>query len=261
MPTSSHWLICPQPNSQARLRLFCFPYAGGGTVIYRPWAAGLPETIELWCVRLPGRESFRMSPPFARVGALVEALTPAILPYLDAPFAFFGHSMGGLISFELIHTLRRAHAPAPVRFFVSAHHAPQLPDRTPPLHHLPDAELLTQLRRLNGTPEAVLQDRELMQLFLPVLRADFAVCETYTYTPRTPLTCPISAFGGSQDPRVSHDEMAAWRAQTHSAFIHRTLPGDHFFLHSAQTQLLQAIVQDLTHDLNATGVSGNPPRW
>jgi len=253
MPPPSHWLICPQLNPQARLRLFCFPYAGGGTVIYRSWAAGLPETVELWCVRLPGRESFRIVPPFARVGALVEALTPAILPYLDMPFAFFGHSMGGLIGFELIHALRRTDAPAPIRFFVSAHHAPQLPDRAPALHHLPDAELLTQLRRLNGTPEAVLQDRELMQLFLPIIRADLAVCETYTYTPKTPLTCPISTFGGSHDPRVSHDELAAWREQTCSTFSHCTLPGDHFFLHSAQTQLLQAIAQDLAHDVETTG--------
>jgi medium-chain acyl-[acyl-carrier-protein] hydrolase len=223
-------------------------------VIYRPWTLDLPETIELWCIRLPGRESFRTEPPFTRLVALIEALTPVILPYLDRPFAFFGHSMGALIGFELMHALRRQHDLVPVHLFVSGHRAPQLPDQSPPLHHLAESELLTQLRRLNGTPEAVLQDADLMQFFLPVLRADFAVCETYTYVARTPLTCPISAFGGWQDPRVSYAELAAWREQTYSAFMQRMLPGDHFFLHSAQALLLRALVQDVAQDLNTTGL-------
>jgi medium-chain acyl-[acyl-carrier-protein] hydrolase len=222
--------------------------------MYRPWAAGIPETTELWCVRLPGRESFRGARPFTRLGALVEALAPAIRPYLDVPFAFFGHSMGGLISFELSHELHRRHALTPVHLFIAGHRAPQLPDRTPMLHHLPESELLSQLRRLNGTPEAILQDAELMRFFLPVLRADFAICETYTYIARTPLTCPISVFGGLHDPRVSSDELAAWREQTRGAFIHRMLPGDHFFLHSAQELLLRGLVQDLTQDMNTAGL-------
>src|SRR5262249_52443684 len=146
-----------------------------------PWTTGLSERTELWCIRLPGRESFRGEPPFTKLAALVEALMPVILPYLDVPFAFFGHSMGGLISFELMHALRRQRGLVPVHLFVSGHRAPQLPDRAPPFRHLPEAELLTQLRRLNGTPEAILQDATLMQFFLPILRADFAVCETYTY--------------------------------------------------------------------------------
>ena len=250
MARSHDWLICFKPSAQARLRLFCLPYAGGGTVIYRPWTPDLPETIELWCIRLPGRESFRTEPPFTRLVALIEALMPVILPYLDRPFAFFGHSMGALIGFELMHQLRRRHDLVPVHLFVSGHRAPQLPDLSSPLHHLPASELLTQLRRLNGTPEAVLQDTDLMQFFLPVLRADFAVCETYTYTARPPLTCPISAFGGLQDSRVSYAELAAWREQTSSAFSHRMLPGDHFFLHSAQALLLRALAQDLAEHLS-----------
>jgi medium-chain acyl-[acyl-carrier-protein] hydrolase len=165
------------------------------------------------------------------------------------PFAFFGHSMGGLIGFELAHELRRQHRLVPLHLFVAGHRAPQLPDRAPRLHHLPEAELLSQLRRLNGTPEAVLQDADLMQFFLPVLRADFAVCETYSYSVRPPLPCPISVFGGLQDPRVRYDELAGWREQTRSAFRQRMLPGDHFFLHSAQEMLLQALTQDLLQDM------------
>jgi medium-chain acyl-[acyl-carrier-protein] hydrolase len=180
MSTSNHWLVCPKPNAHANLRLFCFPYAGSASVIYRSWTASLPETTELWCIRLPGRESFQAERPFTQLVALVEALAPVILPYLDVPFAFFGHSMGGLIGFELIHELHRQHDLVPMHLFIAGHRAPQLPDETPALHHMPESELLMQLRRLNGTPQAVLQDAELMQFFLPVLRADFAVCETYT---------------------------------------------------------------------------------
>jgi medium-chain acyl-[acyl-carrier-protein] hydrolase len=254
MSTSNHWLVCPKPNAHANLRLFCFPYAGSASVIYRSWTASLPETTELWCIRLPGRESFQAERPFTQLVALVEALAPVILPYLDVPFAFFGHSMGGLISFELTHELHRQHDLVPMHLFIAGHRAPQLPDQTPALHHLPESELLMQLRRLNGTPQAVLQDAELMQFFLPVLRADFAICETYTYTPKPPLMCPISVFGGLQDPRVSYDELAAWREQTCSAFIHRMLPGDHFFLHSAQALLLQALTQDLAQDMKTSGI-------
>jgi len=223
-------------------------------VIYRSWTAGVPETTERWCIRLPGRESFRAERPFTQLVALIEVLAPVILPYLDVPSAFFGHSMRGLISFELIHELHRQHDFVPVRLLIAGHRAPQLPDQTPALHQLPESELLIQLRRLNGTPQAVLQDAELMQFFLPLLRADFAVCETYTYTTKPPLTCPISVFGGLQDPRVSYDELAAWREQTCSAFIHCMLPGDHFFLHSAQALLLQALTQDLAQGMKTSGI-------
>ena len=250
MPRSNPWFVYPKPNPRARLRLFCFPYAGGGSGIYRDWTTGVLETTEVWRIRLPGRESRLAEPAFTRLEPLVTALAQAILPYLDMPFAFFGHSMGGLISFELLRELRRQHAPAPVRLCVSGHRAPHLPRRRPPIHHLPTSEFIVQLRRLNGTPEAVLHNEELMRLFLPILRADFAMFETYAYTAEyPPLACPISVFGGRQDPEVSYDELAAWRDHTCSAFIQRMLTGDHFFLHSAQALLLQALNQDLAESL------------
>ena len=245
IPASNVWFVRPKPNPRARLRLFCFPYAGGGSVIYRSWIEHLPEAIELWCLRLPGRESRLAEPPFTRLMPLVTALAEVILPYLDVPFAFFGHSMGGLISFELIHAIGRRHDLVPIHAFVSGHRAPHLPDRNLPIHRLPAAELVGHLRRLNGTPEMVLENMELMQLLLPIIRADFAVCETYGYTAREPLPCPISVFGGLQDPRVSYEELAAWRDQTCSAFSHRMFPGGHFFLHGAQALLLWALCRDL----------------
>jgi medium-chain acyl-[acyl-carrier-protein] hydrolase len=167
-------------------------------------------------------------------------------PYLDLPYAFFGHSMGALISFELARQLRRHHQVTPTHIFVSGRQAPQLPDTTPAIHHLPAPEFVARLRRLNGTPDEVLHNAELMGLILPTLRADFAVCETYVYTPDAPFDCSISAFGGLQDDDVDRDALAAWQAQTRRSFTLRLFPGNHFFLLNSRALLLQALYQDLT---------------
>jgi medium-chain acyl-[acyl-carrier-protein] hydrolase len=164
---------------------------------------------------------------------------------LDKPFIFFGHSMGGLISFELARLLRRDYSLSPVHLFVSGRRAPQIPTPDPRIHTLPEPAFLEELRRLNGTPEAVLENSELMQLLIPTLRADFAVLETYVYAPGPTLDCPITTFGGLHDREVSCDELEAWREQTNAAFSLQMFPGDHFFLHSAQSLLLQSLSRAL----------------
>jgi medium-chain acyl-[acyl-carrier-protein] hydrolase len=227
------------------VRLFCFPYSGGGASIFRLWPQGLPEEIEVCSIQLAGHESRLREPLFTRLTPLVQALTQAISPYLNMPFAFFGHSLGALVSFELARQFHRQALPAPVHLFVSGRRAPQFPEPGPPTHQLPDAQFVSKLRRLSGTPEGVLQDAELMQLFLPILRADFAIIETFVYSAGAKLACPISAFGGLQDSETSREDIAGWREQTSGPFELRMLPGDHFFLHSARAQVLQHIAQDL----------------
>jgi len=239
------WVSWHKPNPQASLRLFCFPYAGGAALTFRTWSNSLPMAFEVCPVELPGRGKRITSAPFTRLQPLVQAIAQALLPHLDKPFAFFGHSMGGLVSFEVARLLRKKYGLNPVHLFVSGYRAPQVPDPDPPIHALPEPEFLEELRRLNGTPEAVLENAELMQLLLPALRADFAVIETYAYIPESPLDCPITAFGGLQDREVSCDHLEAWREQTHAAFSLQMLPGDHFFLHSAQPLLLQSLSQEL----------------
>lgn len=237
------WVKCPKPNPQASVRLFCFPYAGGSSVIFRSWSDSLPTTVEVCPIELPGRLTQMKSAPFTRLEPLVSAIGPVLLPYLDKPFAFFGHSMGGLVSFEVTRLLRREYGLSPVHLFVSARRAPQIPNPNPPIHALPEPEFLLELRRLNGTPQAVLENTELMQLLIPILRADFAVLETYVYGPEPTLDCPITAFGGLQDQEVSRNEIQGWHAQTNSAFSLQMFKGDHFFLHSAQSLLLQSLCQ------------------
>ena len=166
------WIARVRPTNGAVLRLFCFPYAGGGAAAYRPWSNELPSQIDVCAVQLPGRETRLREAPFTRIGPLVETLERALRPYCDLPAAYFGHSMGALIAFELARQQRRLGRPGPVRLFVSGHHGPQLPDPHKPLHRLPKDEFVAELRRLNGTPEVVLQNAEIMELLLPYLRAD-----------------------------------------------------------------------------------------
>jgi surfactin synthase thioesterase subunit len=242
---TSLWFAGPRTNSNAQLRLFCFPYAGGGTLMYRNWAKNLPATVEICRAQLPGREVRLKEPGFIRLNPLVLALAEAIEPYLDLPFAFFGHSMGTLISFELARELKRRQGLLPTNLFVSAHVAPQITHRSTPIHDLPEPEFIEQIRRLNGTPKEVFEQPELLRLMIPLMRADFELCQTYTYSPEPHLDCPITVFGGLDDHETLQSDLEAWRVQTTAAFKLYTLPGDHFFLHSSQPFILQVISQAL----------------
>lgn len=246
---NSTWLVVPRPNPEAKLRLFCFPYSGASAAIYLRWPESLPPNIEVCAVQLPGHGTRLAEPPFRRLPALVQATAQALLPYLDLPFAFFGHSMGALLSFELARHLRQQLRLSPQHLFASGHGAPQLPDRSPPMHQLPECEFVDRLRELNGTPEEVLAHDELRQLVIPILRADFAICETYVYRPEPPLPCPISAYGGLRDRYVSHEELVAWQQQTTGAFVVRMFPGDHFYLNAGRDQLLYALARELAASL------------
>jgi medium-chain acyl-[acyl-carrier-protein] hydrolase len=247
------WIYAPQPLAQARIRLFCFPYAGGSSLIYRKWPAELPKEVEVFLIQLPGRGTRLHEPAFTQLDPLVQAIGESILPYLNKPFAFFGHSMGALVSFELARYLRRIEAPMPAQLFLSGRTAPQMLEPETPTFDLPDDEFFEELRRLNGTPREVLEHPELMRLMTPLLRADFSVCETYTYTVEPPLACPITAFGGLKDHEIPREHLEAWRPHTAAEFKLRMLPGDHFFLNSDQAQLLRIVAQELYHLVRSEG--------
>ena len=248
-PAMSPWINCPKPNPGAKLRLFCFPYAGGSALIYQRWPDVLPASIELCAVQLPGRGARHAERPFARIGPLVEAAAENLLPYMDRPFALFGHSIGAIISFELARHLRRKHQLEPVRLLVSGRRAPHVPDTEPPTYDLPEPEFIEKLRQLNGTPQEVMEHAELMQLMIPLLRADFAISETYSYYEEAPLSCPISAYGGLQDTEVPRENLEAWREHTTAAFVLRMLPGDHFFINQSQSHLTWMVARELATTL------------
>ena len=259
MTTSSAahtWITRFLPNPDAKLRLFCFPYAGGGSVIYHPWANHLPNTIEVCALKLPGRENRLSEIPFTRMGPLVRVLADVLLPYFDRPFVFFGHSLGGLISFELTQTLRLQQRPVPQHLYVSGVRAPDVPRSTPPMHQLPTPHFIDRLREINGTPEVILNNASFMQVLLPCLRADFALSETYNYLPQKPLDCPITAFGGLTDTLVSQDALDKWKHHTTQAFNRLMFSGGHFFLNTDRATLLTALTQELSPYLTSHGSTG-----
>ncbi len=249
-PAHPPWLVFPRPNPQARLRLFCFPYAGGGATVYRTWPAELPPDVEVCAIQPPGRESRLREKPFERLQPLIEDLGPVLLPYLNMPFVFFGHSLGALVCFEIARYLRRRGMALPEHLFVSGRPAPHLPLPRPPIHALPKQEFVTELQSYNGTPAEVLQHEELMELLIPILRADFAVNETYAYTLEAPLACPMSVFGGLKDSITDEETLDAWREHTMGPFVRRMFPGDHFYLNAGRTLLLQVLSAELNNILN-----------
>jgi medium-chain acyl-[acyl-carrier-protein] hydrolase len=244
----SPWLDRDQVDSLALSRLFCFPYVGGGSWIYRGWSNYVGKEIEIIPVALPGRDKRLLERPYSGLLPLVGALAD-VLPQ-DKPFAFFGHSMGALIAFELASELQRRGVGQPFCLFASGCAAPQIPRRTVIRHLLSDSELVAELRDLGGTPEEVLQDSGIMKLFLPTIRADFAIVETYKYAQSDVLDCPIVVLHPDRDRETTRDDALAWRLRTSSSFRMETFHGDHFFLHAAKA----AIVNLITNEVSSLGV-------
>lgn len=244
---STQWLVCPQARPQAQLRLFCFPSAGGGPAQYRPWLRALPETIELQLIQPPGRESRLREPLLRRLPEIVSQIGEALLPLLDRPYAFFGHSMGALLAFESVRWLRYVAAAQPTQLFVSGRRAPDLPTIDRAIHHVDDAEFIREIvARYNGIPQIILDDPELLQIFMPTLRADLEVIETYQHAREAPLDCPLTAFAGLADQRVSRADLEAWRAQTTQGFRVHQFAGDHFYLQQQRDALIQDILNTLS---------------
>jgi medium-chain acyl-[acyl-carrier-protein] hydrolase len=228
-------------DSRAGIRLFCFPYAGGGAYIFRPWGRILKSSVEVCPIQLPGRESRMQEAPSADLLALVRDIAKEIHNYLDKPFAFFGHSMGALLGFELTRYLRDQHGIEPLKLFVSGRRAPHLSRTEPPIFNLPDQALVAELRRLNGTPEQVLKDGDLLSMMLPVVRADLAMVECYRYAPGEPIGCPIAAFGGLDDQEVRREHLESWRMHTTSQFSLQMFEGNHFFIKTSDSVFLEQL--------------------
>jgi surfactin synthase thioesterase subunit len=237
---------CPAP----RLRLFCFPYAGAGSSIFRSWRADVLDGIQICSVQLPGREDRFGEAAFTRLDPLVEAIAHHIGPLLDLPVALFGHCMGALVAFELARRLRRDGC-EPIHLVVSALPAPRLVARAPVLHTRSTREFVAALTGLEGISHDLLENPEFLALLLPTMRADFEVCETYRYRNEPPLRCRISAYAGRHDPRCPSDLLGSWRAETSAKFTVRLFPGDHFFIDSARAAVLSAISIDLLGSLIA----------
>lgn len=238
----SPWIKKPRPNPDARQRLVCIPYAGGGASTFRRWPEQLPVAVEVVAVQLPGREERLMETPLDDAGTIASALAPEIQPELDRPWSLFGYSMGALVAFELARELRRLGAPPPRHLWAAAYRAPQLENPHEVLGDLSDEDFLEEVgRRYEAVPAAVRESPELLELFLPGLRADIAVCDGYVYRPEPPLDCAIRALGGRDDDQVTPAELEGWREQTTGEFALQLFGGGHFFLETAAAELLASV--------------------
>jgi medium-chain acyl-[acyl-carrier-protein] hydrolase len=242
--SSRRWFEYLSIGQRQSLRLFCFPYAGGSAQVFRKWRRHFPSEIGMCLVHLPGRGMRIGEQPFIRLKPLVETIADLIVREPQPPYALFGHSMGSLISFELARELRRRGFTAPVRLFLSGRGAPISPDPEPPTFNLPHDAFIAEVRRLNGTPGELLDNAETRELFLPLLRADFEMVDTYEYHPEEPLSCPFTLYGGLEDQDVPVEKLRAWEELTSGGCTMRMFAGDHFFIHSSAV-FLDALRDDI----------------
>lgn len=245
-PRTDPWLTCLRSVARPNLRLICFPHAGGSANSYRGWAEKLPRDVELYAVELPGRQRRFGEPLVSDLETVLDNLERS-LEALDAlPFVFFGHSLGALVCFELARRLRARGRRGPLYLYVSGATAPQLRSSDEPMSDLPDDAFLERLSRLGGLPSEVLAHRELVELVLPILRADVTMAETWTSPAEAPLDTGITVFNGSNDTGVSQADAQAWQQQTSLGLAVHEFEGDHFFIREHENEVLSLICRDLS---------------
>ncbi|ESP91697.1 MULTISPECIES: thioesterase II family protein [Pseudoalteromonas] len=230
----------PKPNPQATTRLFCFPYAGGAPSIFIPWLDKLPAHIEIVLVQLPGRGARLMEPPHDKMHLIIEELMQQSDFITQKPCVFFGHSLGSRVAYELAYSLQKANKTLPVKMIASASRAPHLAGQKQPIYHLPKQEFIKKLRELNGTPQEILANAELMDLFLPLLRADFEIADCYRAEPH-PLPLPIDVFFGHDDVDISQAQLDAWQSLSSLPIQQHAFNGDHFFINTLSDQVVAKV--------------------
>ena len=244
MRTAGQWVerrVCGQAPA---LRLLCLPHAGGAAALFRGWQAMLPASIEVCPLLLPGRESRLLEPAPTRMSELVASLWPAVAELSDVPCVLFGHSMGALVAYELARRWQAAGAPPLRHLMVSAMTAPQL-RRGGALHRADDESIVAWLRAHAVTPTEILASPSLRSLFLPTVRADLTLVETYQYLTGPRLTCPVTVYVGAADPLVDAVGCVGWSALTAGPWRLRRFGGSHFYLTERRSQVLADIAATL----------------
>ncbi|WP_164990901.1 thioesterase domain-containing protein [Streptomyces sp. GZWMJZ-114] len=243
----SKWIreAAPLPGV-CRPRLLCFPFAGGGASAFRTWPALLKDVADVHAVRLPGREERHRETLPTDIDALACEVAVAVSDWCVPPYAVYGHSMGARLAYRVVHALAEHGLPLPGLLIAAAHRAPHQPAPLPLTHSLPREELIGKLVQFGVTPQALLDNQEMLDFFLPVIRADFALSETAEEHPSPPLDVPILALGGEDDAPVGMNELNAWSQHTIAAFRVRRFAGGHFFQFSSEGQLMELLRDELT---------------
>jgi surfactin synthase thioesterase subunit len=237
---AGQWWLRSSYAATNPVRLFCFPYAGGGPAVFSGWPTLLGKEYEVCAFSLPGRGARVREAYLGSLDEILENAYEHIQPLLDVPFMFFGHSMGALIAFELARLLHRKRRLLPHVLFVSGARSPQTAWRRKTFD-LPKDEFLEELYRLNGIPEELIREKGFIDMFLPALRADFRICQTYTFTAGDLLPVPIHIFGGIDDPDVTKEDLQGWAEHTTRGSSLTMIPGDHFFITASQQEVVDRV--------------------
>lgn len=246
MKMASPWIVRPAPRAHASMRLFCLPHAGASSVIFREWFGSFSDSVEVCAVEPPGRLARRNERAYGELAEFTEALEAAILPYLDLPFAFFGHSLGALMAFECARALRRHHQLEATHLIVAAHKAPQVPWRQRPLSREPKNVFVRELEQRYGPLEPALKaEPELLDMLVDIMRVDLGMLERYRYQDEKALNCPILAIGGTADESLAASDLQAWQHQTANKFRLEWMAGGHFFLRERGRQLRELLRSEL----------------
>ncbi|MFF3226934.1 thioesterase II family protein [Nocardia suismassiliense] len=243
MVDTDRWIRRFRPTPAPTIRLVCFPHAGGSASFYFPMSAALPETVDVLAVQYPGRQDRRTDPCVEDIGTLAERIYRAVRPWTDVPTAFFGHSMGAILAFEVAHRLERDGGVLD-RLFASGRRAPSR-HRDERVHLGDDETVVNELRRLDGTDTALLDDEEVRRMILPAIRGDYKAIETYRCPPGRILRSPITALVGDDDEKTTLDEAHDWARHTTAAFDLCVFPGGHFYLIEQREAVLDRIARQL----------------
>ena len=244
-PEIEKWLSARERVDGARMRLFCLPHAGSGATAYQSWRREMPSSVELCAVKLPGRETRMSESSYTDCIELVEVMADALISECDIPYAIFGHSMGAVIAYEFAQSLVRRGAPAPVCLFVSGRVAAHLRLPAQPVHALPLQVFLSELEsRYGGLPKELLQDQEMLDFYLPILRSDLQLIETYRYGDKPPLKCPIVVSGGIDDRSIWLEGLEGWKQHTNGSFTLHRYEGGHFYLAGESKASVISMVKD-----------------
>jgi surfactin synthase thioesterase subunit len=236
------WFRKYGPPASAEFQLFCFPHAGGSASFYQPVARALADAAQVWAVQYPGRQDRRAEPAPDSIDALADEITDRLGPAASTPFAFFGHSMGAVVAYEVTRRLAQQGRTGPAALFVSGRRAPSV-HRVERVHRGTDADLLRALQELAGTDARILGDEEMQRMILPAVRGDYRAIESYRHVPGHPLRCPVVALGGDGDPHASVDEIRAWAGHTTGAFELRVFSGGHFYLVDQQRHVISLLME------------------
>ncbi len=239
------WLRRFNPAERARVRLICFPHAGGSASFYFPLSQSMPPSVDVVGIQYPGRQDRRHEKPVDDIGELADRIVAELEPWTDLPVALFGHSLGATLAFEVARRLERG-GTVPAALFASGRRAPSR-HRDERVHQGDDRELLAQLRKLNGTDAQVFGDEEVVRMILPALRSDYRAAETYRYRPGLRLNCPILALTGDTDAMATVEEVTAWGEHTTASFELRVFSGGHFFLTTHAAAVRDLISEQLSN--------------